>query len=181
MGCALINGRVYLVTNTVNNKQYVGQTITKHSKQGHGHAIKDAYKKHGRKSFTYETIVDNITCPQLLDFAEQFWIKVIGSLAPNGYNLEEGGRRHKNVNHKPNLGKTASLETRAKMSAGQKEYWATFEIHPNAGKKHTEETKAKMRASRAKRVYNEQDKLKISEAVKQWHQKRKEQKCRMGQ
>jgi group I intron endonuclease len=170
-----MNGRIYAVTNTVNGKQYVGQTITKYSKQGHGHAIKDAYKKYGRKSFTYNVVFSGVDCPQLLDFAEKFWIKVFGSVQPYGYNLEEGGRRHKNVNHKPNLGKAASEETKAKMSASQKEYWASLPSHPNKGKKASEETKAKMSASRAKRVYTDEDKQKISEAITAWHKQRKEQ------
>lgn len=170
-----MNGRIYAVTNTVNGKQYVGQTITKYSKQGHGHAIKDAYKKYGRKAFTYDVVFSGVDCPQLLDFAEKFWIKVFGSVQPHGYNLEEGGRRHKNVNHKPNLGKRASEKTKAKMSASQKEYWASLTSHPHKGKKASEETKAKMRASRAKRVYTDEDKQKISEAITAWHKQRKEQ------
>jgi hypothetical protein len=60
------------------------------------------------------------------------------------------------------------------MSASQKEYWATHES-PNKGRKHSEETKAKMRASRAKRIYTDEDKQKISEAVTAWHKQRKEQ------
>lgn len=74
----------------------------------------------------------------------------------------------------PNWGRTASEETKAKMSASQKAHWAK-EGSPNKGRKHSEETKAKMRASRAKRVYTDEDKMKISQAVKAWHQKRKEQ------
>lgn len=74
----------------------------------------------------------------------------------------------------PNWGRKASEETKAKMSASQKAYWAEHGS-PNKGRKHSEETKAKMRASRAKRVYTDEDKMKISQAVKAWHQKRKEQ------
>ena len=74
----------------------------------------------------------------------------------------------------PNWGRTASEETKAKMSASQKAHWAKVGS-PNKGRKHSEETKAKMRASRAKRVYTDEDKMKISQAVKAWHQKRKEQ------
>jgi group I intron endonuclease len=170
-----VEGRVYLVTNTVNQKQYVGQTITKYSKQGHGHAVKAAYAKYGRKAFTYETICGGIDNHATLDFAEKFWIKVMNSVQPNGYNLEEGGRRRKVVHHKPNYGKKASEETKAKMSASQKEYWASLPVHPHKGKKLSEETKAKMREARAKRVYTDEDKQKISEAVKAWHKQRKEQ------
>jgi group I intron endonuclease len=170
-----MNGRVYLVTNTVNGKQYVGQTVTKYSKQGHGHAIRDAYKKYGRKCFSYETVLGDVTCPKLLDFAEQFWIKVFGSLAPNGYNLEAGGRRYKDVFHKPNLGKKASEETRAKMRKSQKEYWSSLIVHPNLGKTHSEETKAKMSKARTGRKQSDEERLMRSESIKAWHAKRKQE------
>ena len=143
-----MEGRVYLVTNTLNGKQYVGQTITKHSRKGHGHALADAYKKYGHKSFTYETVCGGVDKPLTLDFMEQFWINVMGSLAPNGYNLENGGRRYKTVSHKPQLGIPHTEETKAKMSEGQKRYLAGIDVHFNTGRKVSEETRAKMRAAK---------------------------------
>jgi len=143
-----VEGRVYLVTNTLNGKQYVGQTITKHSRKGHGHALADAYKKYGHKSFTYETVCGGVDKPLTLDFMEQFWINVMGSLAPNGYNLENGGRRYKTVSHKPQLGIPHTEETKAKMSEGQKRYLAGIDVHFNTGRKVSEETRAKMRAAK---------------------------------
>jgi hypothetical protein len=74
----------------------------------------------------------------------------------------------------PNLGKQASEETKAKMSASQKAHWEKVGS-PNKGRKASEETKAKMRAARAKRIYTDADKQKISEAVTAWHKQRKEQ------
>jgi group I intron endonuclease len=171
---AVFKNRIYLVTNTINGKQYVGQTVTKHSRKGHGHALADAYKKYGHKSFTYETICQNIDNPNTLDFAERFWINVMGSLAPNGYNLENGGRRYKTISNKPQLGIPHSEETKIKMSEGQKRYLLGIETHFNKGRKHSEETKAKMRQARANRIYTDEDKQKISEAVTAWHKQRKE-------
>ena len=75
----------------------------------------------------------------------------------------------------PNIGKKASEETKAKMSASQKARAAFFAVHPNAGKKPSEETRSKMKAARAKRIYTNADKQKISEAVTAWHKQRKEQ------
>jgi group I intron endonuclease len=143
-----MQGRVYLVTNTLNGKQYVGQTITKHSRKGHGHALADAYKKYGHKSFTYEAVCSNVDNHSTLDFMEQFWINVMGSLAPNGYNLESGGRRYKTVSHKPQLGIPHTQETKTKMSEGQKRYLAGIDVHFNTGRKASEETKEKMRLAK---------------------------------
>lgn len=173
-----MEARIYLVTNTISGKQYVGQTITKYSKLGHGHAVRDAYKKYGRKNFTYDTIVSGITCDKFLDYAEKFWIKTLDTMVPNGYNLESGGRWGKIVYHKPNLGKKASLETREKMSASQKEYWATLEVHPTKGRKHTEEWKRQASIRMSKQVQSEETKMKRSQSITEWHKKRKEQLCR---
>ena len=169
-----MEARIYLVTNTINGKQYVGQTITKYSKLGHGHAVRDAYKKYGRKNFTYETIVSGISCEMFLDYAEKFWIDKLNTVVPNGYNLETGGRWGKIVNHKPNLGKKASAETKAKMSESQKEYWTSLPVHPNKGKKASKEAIEKKRIAALNRRHSDDIKAKISQSIKQWHAKRKQ-------
>jgi group I intron endonuclease len=163
-----------MVTNKVNGKQYVGQTVTPHSRHGHGHAMKDAYKKYGFYSFEYQPVVSGDLTDMQLDAFEKFWVNVLGTLAPAGYNLEAGGKRGKYVYHSPNKGKKASDEVRQKMSQSQKKHWSSLEVHPNKGKKHSEETKAKMSAARKGRQQSDADRLKISEAIKNWHQSRKE-------
>lgn len=173
-----MSARVYLVTNNINDKQYVGQTVTQHSRHGHGHAMRDAYKKYGFKNFTYDVIVSGVDKDSLfLDYAEKFWIEVIGSLAPNGYNLEAGGKRGKIVYHAPQLGKPHSEETRKKMSESQKKLIASYDKHPNIGKKHTKEWKKAASNRMKKQVQSEETKLKRSNSIKEWHKKRKELKC----
>jgi group I intron endonuclease len=170
--------RVYIVTNKINGKQYVGQTITENSKRGHGNALKDSYKKYGIKNFEYVTIVNNISQDAaILDYLEKFWIKTLNTMAPYGYNLEAGGKRGKVVYHAPQLGMPHSLETRKKMSESQKKLWRSLDIHPNVGKKHTEETKAKMSAIKKLQVQSLETRLKRSESIKAWHAKREEQLC----
>ncbi len=218
-----MNAQVYLVSNKLNGKQYVGQTINPHLPIGHGRIIKSAYKLHGKDNFDYEPLCTSIENRATLNAVERFWIAVLDTIVPNGYNIELGGsegstwteeRRRKHslaltgrihtrrlgsrsgmkgkaypeegkrklsealkgrVGH--NLGKQASEETKAKMRESQRKHWDSLEVHPNKGKKMSEETKAKMRASRAKRIYSDEDKMKISQAIKVWHQQRKEQSC----
>jgi group I intron endonuclease len=218
-----VNAQVYLVSNKLNGKQYVGQTINPHLPIGHGRIMKSAYKLHGKDNFDYEPLCTSIENRATLNAVERFWIAVLDTVVPKGYNIELGGsegstwteeRRRKHslaltgrihtrrlgsrsgmkgkaypeegkrklsealkgrVGH--NLGKQASEETKAKMRESQRKHWDSLEVHPNKGKKMSEETKAKMRASRAKRVYTDEDRLKISQAVKAWHQQRKEQSC----
>ena len=169
-----MEARIYLVTNTLNGKKYVGQTITKYSKLGHGHAVRDAYKKYGRKNFTYEIIASGISCEMFLDYAEKFWINTLNTVVPNGYNLETGGRWGKVSSHKSNLGKKASAETKAKMSASQKEYWNSLPVHPNKGKKAGKEAIEKKRIAALNRRHPDDIKAKISQSIKQWHVKRKQ-------
>ena len=215
-----MNAQIYLVSNKLNGKQYVGQTINPHLPIGHGRILKSAYKLHGKDNFTYEPICKGIASRASLNAIERFWISVMDTVVPNGYNIDLGGsegstwtderrkavsiaRTGKKLNrplgsksgmkgkaypeegkrklsevmkgNKFALGKFPSEETKEKMSASQKAKAASFAVHPNAGKKASEETKAKMRAARAKRIYTDADKQKISEAVTAWHKQRKEQ------
>jgi group I intron endonuclease len=215
-----MNAQIYLVSNKLNGKQYVGQTINPHLPIGHGRILKSAYKLHGKDSFTYEPICTHITSRTTLNAVERFWIAVADTIVPKGYNIELGGsegstwteerrrkhslsqtgaKRNRPLGSKsgmkgkaypeegkrklsealkgrvsPNWGRKASEETKAKMTASQKEYWAT-NGSPNKGRKHSEETKVKMSVSRSKRVYTDEDKMKISQAITEWHKKRKEQ------
>jgi hypothetical protein len=155
---------VYLVTNTKNGKNYVGQTIRAENKLGHGRMLLSAYKFHGKDSFTYEKICNGIGNRATLNFVERFWIKVFNSIAPNGYNIELGGsegstwteerrRKHglalkghrgwrKGLNlPSPNKGKVYPEEGKRKLSEVMK--GNKFAL----GYKHTEETKEKMSAS----------------------------------
>ena len=170
-------GRIYLVTNKLNGKQYIGQTVTEHSRHGHGHAIKNAYKKYGHSMFLYESIVQDDLSQNQLDCFEKFWINVFDCLAPNGYNLESGGRWGKYAYSTANIGKKASDETRAKMSESQKKHWASLEIHPATGRKHTDEWKKSASKRMKNQVQSEESKLKRSESIKAWHKKRKDQSC----
>jgi group I intron endonuclease len=215
-----MNAQIYLVSNKLNGKQYVGQTINPERQIGHGRILRKAYKLHGKDNFSYEPICTGITSRTTLNAVERFWIAVADTVVPKGYNIELGGsegstwteerrRKHslaltgrihtrplgsksgmkgkkfpEDAKRKlaealkgrvsPNWGRKASEETKAKMTASQKAYWAA-NGSPNKGRKHSEETKAKMSAAKSKRVYTDEDKMKISQAVTEWHKKRKEQ------
>lgn len=94
-------GTIYIATNLINGKQYVGQTIQKLKERIQGHkGIKKysifykAIKKYGIENFK----IISFSCPEEeLDWRETFLIKELNTLPPNGYNLETGG--HKNKHH----------------------------------------------------------------------------------
>jgi len=93
--------RIYKITNTINGKIYVGQTVMTLSKRFGCHvrsskrtnsstAIHNAIRKYGSEAFSIELIKECSSVDQLND-AERYWIDRLNTLAPNGYNIELGG------------------------------------------------------------------------------------------
>ena len=195
-------GTIYLVTNNLNGKQYVGQTIVAGNKVGHGYMVTAAYKKYGKENFTYETICSDLDNKAILNFAERFWIKVMDSRTPNGYNIEHGGSSKDKVSDETrkklsiaNTGKKQSPEQIAKvvkaLKSRPKELYEKISKKTRGqkrspefckklgerskGKVLSEETKAKIREARSKQVITEEHKRKLSEAAKkQWARQRGE-------
>jgi hypothetical protein len=94
MGC------VYLATNRVNGKKYVGQSRSclhdrirhhRHSaKYGSLLAFHCALRKYGFDGFIWEVLFESDR-RELLDFVEISQIQELGTLSPAGYNLRPGG------------------------------------------------------------------------------------------
>lgn len=107
---------VYLITNKINGKQYVGQTIQKLEDRWKTHrssisgclALKSAIEKYCPDNFTVEVIYEANSMEEL-NKKEQEFINKLNTLAPNGYNLTTGGERPK-----------YSEESRKKMSQSSK-------------------------------------------------------------
>lgn len=94
-------GVIYKITNKINGKIYIGQTIHLLEKRFQAHktkssgclALKNAIGNHGERNFTIEPV---IRCKiEDLDLKEIFCIRIYKSLFPNGYNLKSGGHRSK--------------------------------------------------------------------------------------
>lgn len=125
-------GYIYLITNKINNKQYIGQTICndietrwkqhkRSCKYSLGRYILSAYKKYGIENFKFQIIC--ICFDEDCNKYEEEYIKKYNTLSPNGYNLTEGG---KNAKH--------TEETRKLISAGLKSVVA----NPEWGKRISE-------------------------------------------
>ena len=96
-----MRGFIYKITNTINGKSYLGQTIqnvkerfyqhcaTKCSKAVSNMAIHRAIKKYGKSNFTVE-VIEEIDSANLND-RERYWIKYYNSYN-NGYNSTKGGQ-----------------------------------------------------------------------------------------
>lgn len=92
------NVEIYLITNLVNEKQYVGQTIYTKEQRWCGHingtlCVDRAISKYKPENFRLETL-EIIEKEEDLDAREQYWIKKLNTLVPNGYNILPGGNCH---------------------------------------------------------------------------------------
>jgi group I intron endonuclease len=95
-------GRIYVVTNKVNGKQYVGQTTVTLTRRWGVHlssaksqrnscrALGNAIRKYGSDNFTMQEVA-TASGREELDAKELQWVDSLGSMSPNGYNLTEGG------------------------------------------------------------------------------------------
>lgn len=141
-------GYVYLTTNLLNGKQYVGQHLSdgfdKYYK-GSGIAITHAINKYGWDNFNCEVICWCSTQTQLNE-AEDNYIKLLGTMFPKGYNLKGGGSHGR-----------YSKEAKEKMSKAQKKYFSK------------EENRKKASELQKKRYLNPDERRKLSEAHKGKH------------
>lgn len=123
-----MNNTIYLITNKVNNKQYVGQTWEtiqerwqKHYSPSEKTCVKlnRAIRKYGKDNFVVEKLT-NANCQQDADRLEIQYIQQYDTIK-SGYNIRMGGSRGKH-----------SDETRLKMSIAA------------TGRKQSDEAKRKM-------------------------------------
>ena len=144
-------GYVYIITNTVNGKSYIGISIheptqgrIKDHLSGKGNRlIANAVKKYGNQdAFTYEILEANVF-DELLPDLEVAYIAQFNTLSPHGYNLDSGGSH-----------KIPSEETRRKISKAHK------------GRKHSVESRRNMSEARKGRIFSVETRRKIGEAHK---------------
>lgn len=96
-------GYIYLITNKINGKQYVGQTardiwtrFEEHCQNSHGSAIGNAIQKYGYLNFSLQELE---TVPlDLLDEREKYWIAYYDTYH-KGYNKTLGGKTPREYEH----------------------------------------------------------------------------------
>lgn len=88
---------VYLITNTINGKRYVGQTSGSLERRWFLHknrksctALRSAIDKYGENNFTVEALF-SVPTKELTGELEIEYIARYNTRAPNGYNLTKGG------------------------------------------------------------------------------------------
>lgn len=176
---------IYLITNTVNGKQYIGKTVQSLNERWGAHCraankgvstyLHRAIQKYGRDAFTQQ-IWEEATVETLND-REIYWIAKISP----AYNMTKGGegtngwcpsrewRDHQSRTRRgeksPMYGKKLTEETRKKISASLKGKM-TKEKNPMFGKTSSKETRNKMRNSHLNKKHSAETRKKMSEAAK---------------
>jgi group I intron endonuclease len=167
--------RIYKITNLINGKNYIGQTIhsleqrfRKHKNQTRGNMIiAVAIKKYGVENFRIEEL-EICESQSELNEAECKWIEFYQSQSPNGYNIRGGGGAH---------GKMAE-SSKAKLR-GRKLRPETVEKMKKAHQNMSEETRRKMSKSGMGKKLSEKAKANLAfyRELNRW----KPRKCRRGE
>lgn len=154
-------GYIYITTNLINHKKYIGQHKSKEYDKnyyGSGDALLKAIEKYGKKHFVVE-IIDWSDNKQDLDNKEIYWIKILDAVnSPYYYNMSPGGGVVSLVGElNPMYNKTHSMKTRKIISEKNKVYAKNHveEIQSriakatevNKNKQISEETRQKLRNS----------------------------------
>lgn len=171
---------IYLITNKINGKQYVGQTIMPIMRRWYAHVCRAmnekntdsplgcAIRKYGKENFEIVGI-DKANNIDDLNNLEIKYISELNTLSPNGYNIRHGGSNSrmaessKELLRKSRLGKRASDESRRKMSESQKKRGY---IPWNKGKHLPEEMRRKISESEKGRIVSGETRKKLSQIFK---------------
>ena len=154
-------GIIYKVTNILNGKIYIGQTIRGLEVRGQCHISESkngntyfnrALRKYCPENFEWE-VIEECYSKEDLDLAEEWYIRYYNTFGSNGYNLTFGGEG--------TIGWKPSEETRKKISKSM-----CGENNPNYGKERSEEYRKKLSDTLKGRKHSEGHKRKLSEVNK---------------
>jgi group I intron endonuclease len=130
-------GYIYKITNTVNNKYYIGVTTQANPNERWSHHksairadigcpfLQKAFKKYGEDAFKFEVL---IICfdEDVFKFENEYILKY-NSMSPNGYNVAVGGQIGMSF-----LGKKHTEETKKIISEKSKAHNANPEVRERA-------------------------------------------------
>ena len=143
-------GVVYLILNKINGKRYVGQTVqslktrfNEHARKKDNTLIGKAIRKYDRENF-YCGVIKSCSSKAELDYWEKYFISVLKSKQPYGYNLTDGGEGFVGYRHSPEV--LAKISETKKNSPRVAEHIAKL-AEANRGKHPTPETRAKQSAA----------------------------------
>ncbi len=180
-----MNGSIYKIENKINGKIYIGQTIQNVERRWAQHkckgktrgrsAVNKAILKYGEESFEF-SVIDEANSMDELNNKEIFYITETKCMAPNGYNLKEGGLNasfsQETIDkiRKANTGKKRTKEqneANRQRGLGVKQSKETIDkrVDKMIGHKVSEETKEKIRQSLIGHEVSQKTRDKIRETL----------------
>lgn len=166
---------IYKLTNKINGKIYIGQTVNTLEVRLQQHfspstaksnmLVSKAIRKYGRKNFTAE-ILEQCSSVDELNSKEQYWIKTFNSGDNKiGYNIKLGGfnfERSEELKEKIRIGIRASEKFKNKIpwnkgltTKTSQKLKEIGEIKRQKKQKRSESTKEKMRLAKQGKTYEE--------------------------
>lgn len=160
---------IYKISNKINGKAYIGQTIqsvqdrwkTHRAKNSQCKYLKRAIEKYGIENFEITELAKAENLEQLNELEAKF-IKELNTLAPNGYNLMTGGSqpRHTEETKKLMSDLKKGYVPWNKGLIGVQEAWnkgKTYKMPEGKGcRGHNEEAKEKLRKANLGKVQSEE-------------------------
>jgi len=147
-------GFIYLTTNKVNGKKYIGMCKNTHREKyiGSGKLLKQAIKKYGKENFDRNILQECETLAELSE-CEVYWINFYNAVEDNNfYNLTPGGFGG-NSDYLTEYWSHLSKEER-KVCRNWFKRDMFGSNNPMYGKKHTEETKSLIGSKSVNRNWN---------------------------
>lgn len=146
---------IYQLTNRLNGKRYIGQTVHTLERRVRSHvrdrrsrtAISNALRKYGLKGFDCRVLVQ-VDSLEELNYYEEALVRLLKTQRPHGYNITIGGESKTGFKHTP-----GAIEKIREASTGRK---------------HTEEAKAKISRTRLEKGFRHTQEVldKISQSRK---------------
>ena len=143
---------IYCITNKINNKSYIGQSINAYERwkdhiqdalrttgktaNNKKFAIHHALLKYGLNVFEWQ-VIDTVNTLNSANEAEDFYIAYLRTMAPNGYNLISGGKSKK-------LSQQTKEKIRKKLKIVGSLVGKFGPDHPNYGSTLSEERKQQL-------------------------------------
>lgn len=146
---------IYLITNNLNNKKYIGVTNNSLEKRWKSHlydsnVISQAIKKHGAGNFSIQSIYECATIDEAYELEPKFIIEY-DSKYPKGYNISDGGKGSQVGKRKP-----TSNEVKQKISDAVKKnhHWVKLSEERKEEFREMWRNNAKNRVGKKRQSYN---------------------------
>jgi len=176
---------VYLTTNLINNKKYIGKDIKNNPRYlGSGSLLKEDIKLYGKENFKKD-ILEHCFDASFLEEREDYWIKYFNVIdREDFYNIRENvrnwyskaseskkqyvktkiGLSNKNKSKPIGFGNKISKSLKGKIKGNYHTEESKLKISSkNKGRKHTLEEKRKISENRTKKSISEETRKKMSE------------------